>query len=62
MKKIRGKKYKDIQRDPFEGMKWDANFVKKLYLIKEFGEKGIFYDKKRITESYFKFLEEAPNG
>ena len=43
-------------------MKWDAAFVKKLYFINMFGQKGVFYDDKRVEGQYFKFLEETANG
>jgi hypothetical protein len=43
-------------------MKWDEEFVKKLYLIDKLGKKGVFYDEKRIEPNFFNFLEQASNG
>ena len=38
IKKKNKKQEKAPARDPFAGMKWDSEFVKKIYFISQFGE------------------------
>ena len=43
-------------------MKWESEFIKKIYDIEMHTEKGLMYDDRRVDKNISKFFEKREDG
>ena len=62
MDEIKEKVKKMRKGDPFDGMKYDKDFIEKIYDIEQHTKEGKMFDDKRIDKNIYKFFEKRTDN